>query len=131
MNYYKTQELSIQYKVSPRTITRWTEWANSSKIKLELINIGKRSYILNTPANHTVMQQLVSKNMKFKNKRKLHVISPREEFYKVFKESHIIDIVSNIESNREIPHKYTYFNRGADYWDNYINSGLDVLLTLP
>ena len=120
MKKYKNTELAKQYKVSEKTIRNWIENGKKRQVNLEIINDGKREYIADTPTNHLVMKDLSQKGRKFKNKLQKVVVSPDQDFYDLFNTEQVIDIVKNIENNREIPHKYTYFNGGAESWDKYV-----------
>src|SRR5690606_23933016 len=66
-------------------------------------------------------KSLSEKAKKYKNRKRLKIITPKAEFYQVYGERQIIDIISNLEINKEIPHKYAYFNGGAHWFDQYAN----------
>jgi uncharacterized SAM-dependent methyltransferase len=125
MKYFKTEELADKYRISERTIQRWIQLSKTNQIELELIDIGKRSFILDTPSNHLIIQDLLNTNLKFKNKLGLRSIQPQKEFYEIFNESQIIDIITNLEIHKELPHKYCYFNGGAAFWDKYVHRVLN------
>lgn len=121
MRYFKNIELAKIYKVSEKTIGNWIDATRKRKIDLQLYNIDDRYFILNNSHNHSIMQALAAKGKKFKNKKASKVLSPKEDFYKIFNENHVIDIICNIESYKEIPYQYSYFDKGAEAWDKYIN----------
>jgi uncharacterized SAM-dependent methyltransferase len=119
MKYLKNTELAEMYKVSEDTITNWVKAARQKKINLQVVEEGKRTYIVNNPYNHVILKNLSEKAKKYKNRKRLKIVTPKEEFYKVYGERQIIDIISNLEINKEIPHKYAYFNGGAHWFDAY------------
>jgi hypothetical protein len=121
MKYFKNVELARMYKVSERTIGNWIESAKENKIDLNLIEENNREYIVNTTHNHTILKSLSEKGKKYKNKNAYKIISPKKEFYDLFSEKQIIDIISNLESYNEIPQQYAYFDDAAEYWDQYCN----------
>lgn len=47
------------------------------------------------------------------------LISPKLDFYKLYDNEQVADIVYSLENFQEIPHKYTYFNESAALWDRY------------
>lgn len=119
MTYLRNTDLAELYKVSEDTITNWVKAAKLNKINLQVVEEGKRTYIVNNPHNHLVLKDLSRKAKKYKNRKSLKIIEPRKEFYQVYSEKQVIDIISNIEINREIPHKYAYFDTGAYWFDEY------------
>lgn len=124
MLYYKNAEIARKFKVSRATVGHWIDSAINKKNKLQLTELDGKFYISNTVHNKEILSTLSKKGQKFKNKSILKIISPTEEFFKVFDETQIVDIISNLEMYKEIPHKYTYFNGGAEYWDNYVKRTL-------
>jgi uncharacterized SAM-dependent methyltransferase len=124
MKYLKNTDLAEMYKVSEDTITNWVKSAKQNKIDLQVKDEGKRTYILNSDYNHFILKELSQKARKYKNKKALKVISPSERFYNTFEEKQIIDLIVNLEANREIDLKYVYFNEGATHWDKYVEDSL-------
>ncbi len=119
VKYYKNVEVAEMYKVSEKTVTNWVEYATEGKVNLELFTTSKRKYIVNSPSNHSLLKTLVEKGKKYKSKRFLKKVTPLPEFYEIFNEKQVIDIINNIELYREIPLKYSYFGKGAEYWREY------------
>ncbi|MFW5719690.1 MAG: L-histidine N(alpha)-methyltransferase [Candidatus Dojkabacteria bacterium] len=116
MKYYKNVEVAEMYKVSEKTVTNWVEYAIEGKVNLELFTTSKRKYIINSPSNHSLLKTLVEKGKKYKSKRFLKKVTPLPEFYKIFNEKQVIDIITNLELYREIPLKYAYFDGGVQEW---------------
>jgi uncharacterized SAM-dependent methyltransferase len=127
MNYFKNIELAEIYKVSPNTIGNWIEASKEGKLNLQLHDEGSRCYILNSPTNHILLKQLSEKGKKFKNTRSLKVIEPSEELYSIFEEEKIIDMITNIETNKELDLKFGYFREGAKSFDQYVIKSFDEL----
>ncbi|HEY9801074.1 MAG TPA: L-histidine N(alpha)-methyltransferase [Leptolyngbyaceae cyanobacterium] len=48
-----------------------------------------------------------------------HLAKPSSEFYAVFTEVEVLDIIHALESRREIPLKYSYKGGGANIWDTF------------
>jgi uncharacterized SAM-dependent methyltransferase len=48
-----------------------------------------------------------------------HLAKPIANFYKLFSEVEILDIIHALESRREIPLKYSYKGGGANIWDKF------------
>lgn len=119
MKRFKNVELAEMYKVSEKSIRNWIEAAKEKKLNLQLIKEDDKAYIANTPTNHLVLKKLAEKGHKYKNRRSLKIIHPKPEFYKIFNERQIIDLIKNIEVHKEIPMKYVYINGGATSWDEY------------
>jgi uncharacterized SAM-dependent methyltransferase len=120
MKKYKNTELAKQYKVSEKTVRNWINSSLNKNLNLQLVKEESRAYIADTPSNHLIMKELSEKGRKYQSKKTRQVIFPKKEFYELFNSQQIIDIVKNVENNREIPHKYSYFNGGADSWSKYV-----------
>jgi uncharacterized SAM-dependent methyltransferase len=135
MRYYKNSNLSKIYKVSEDTIARWIKSAEEKNLNLQIYSKSNRSYILNTSQNHTILAELAEKSRKFKNKRYLKSVTPKKDFYNIYNDHQIIDIIKNIELYREIPLTYIYFGKGAKKWDEYykrnLEHGLNVACSDP
>ncbi len=52
-------------------------------------------------------------------KHQVTVVEPVKEFYDTFDEGQIINIINDLVFKRQIKVKYTYFDDGAEYWDDY------------
>jgi uncharacterized SAM-dependent methyltransferase len=48
-----------------------------------------------------------------------HTAKPSSEFYSIFSEEELLEIIQALEIKREIPLKYSYKGRGAKIWDNF------------
>ncbi|MEH2063254.1 MAG: L-histidine N(alpha)-methyltransferase [Nostoc sp.] len=48
-----------------------------------------------------------------------HTVKPSSEFYSLFSEEEVLEIIHALEVRREIPLKYSYKGRGAKIWDNF------------
>lgn len=120
MKYYKNTELANIYHVSEKSVRNWIDATLSSKLDLELHEINDRHYIANTTKNLDIIKSMVEERKKFTNSRAHKVVSPKPEFYELYTEEQILDIITNIDTHREIPLKYSYFNGGAVYWEEYI-----------
>ncbi|MFN6464862.1 MAG: L-histidine N(alpha)-methyltransferase [Nostoc sp. DedVER02] len=60
--------------------------------------------------------QLPSDNMSTAINR---TAKPSSEFYSIFSEEEIVEVIHALEVKREIPLKYSYKGRGAKIWDNF------------
>lgn len=119
MHYFKHSELAQQYTISLRTIHNWIEAARTGKLALTLHESGSKTYIANTAQNLRTIAQLVESRKKYRNAKAVKIISPHPEFYNVFSDHSIHDIVTNLEINHEIPRQYNYMDGGAAQWDTY------------
>lgn len=120
MKYFKNTELAKLYGVSEKSVRNWIQAALEGKIDLELYFKNERPYVANLTKNTSVIQNLVEKGKKYKNRRGFKVVSPSQKFYDTFSSKQIFDIISNLTIHRELPLKYSYVDGGADYWDQYV-----------
>lgn len=119
MKYFKNTELAKLYSVSEKSVRNWVHAATEGKIDLQLHEVNEKWYVANTAKNHALIETLINKGKKFKNTRGYKAVSPSPEFYKLYNQKQIVDIISNLDIHREIPVQYTYFNSGAVRWDKY------------
>ncbi|MGF7229510.1 MAG: L-histidine N(alpha)-methyltransferase [Candidatus Saccharibacteria bacterium] len=119
MKYYKNTELAELYHVSEKSVRNWIDAASAGKLDLELYEKSGRFLIANTTKNLHIIEELVERRKKFKNTRGHKIVSPKSEFYELYNDKQILDIMTNIDVHREIPLQYSYFDGGAKYWSEY------------
>ncbi|HYG83579.1 MAG TPA: L-histidine N(alpha)-methyltransferase [Verrucomicrobiae bacterium] len=119
MSYYKKSELTNLFGVNPRTISRWIQNSREGGLGLELVHNDGRYFIAKTARNQQIIQKLLETRRKYLNGNIHKVIKPLPEFYNVYTEEQIHEIFTQIDTDREIPHKYAYFDGGAESWDEY------------
>jgi uncharacterized SAM-dependent methyltransferase/transposase len=120
MNHYKNVDLASKYNVSESTVRNWIKMARDGRLELTLSQKDGRTYVANISSNIPIIERLVEENKKYRNSRTAKTVAPQPEFYKVFSQTQIYDIVRNLEIRREIPRQYNYFDGGADKWDEYV-----------
>jgi uncharacterized SAM-dependent methyltransferase len=120
MLYFKNVELAKKYHISLGTVRNWIEAAQSGKLDIALHAKNDKSYIANTAQNIVTIEELVEKHRKYRNTKAVKLITPRPEFYKLFNQEQVYDIVTNLEIHHEIPRQYNYFDGGAGHWDKYV-----------
>jgi uncharacterized SAM-dependent methyltransferase len=49
----------------------------------------------------------------------LHIAQPSAEFYSIFSDTEILDIIQTLTTRREISLKYSYKGQGANIWDKF------------
>lgn len=118
---FKHVELAEKYGVSESTVRKWIARTKAGRLQLTLTNADGTERIANTASNLAVMEKLASRSKKFRNTKALKTVTPRPEFYALYNEAQIYDIVTNLEMHHEIPQQYNYFGSGASEWDRYIN----------
>lgn len=120
MPYFKNSELADTYHVSDRTVRYWIKLAREGKLKLDLHVEGKKTYLTKNAGNIAVIEKHVAENRKHRPRNAHKLISPKPEFYRLFTQAQIYDIVRNLEMHHEIPRQYNYFDGGATEWDEYV-----------
>lgn len=120
MLYFKNSDLAYTYHVSVRTVRNWIESAKQGKLDLTLHTHGQRMYVSNTARNIATIERLVEEGKKYRPHRAVKTVTPKPEFYTLYNEAQVYDIVSNLEIHHEIPREYNYFDGGANHWDKYV-----------
>lgn len=119
MQYFKNADLTKMYPVSEKAIRNWITAAKEGKLELSLHEKGGRMYVANTSRNAATIDRLVNDRKKYVNSRSRKTVRPIGKFYEIYNKEQIFDIITNLETYGEIPLKYSYFNSGAQYWDQY------------
>jgi SAM-dependent methyltransferase len=122
MTYFKNVDLASKYNISEATVRNWVKMTKEGKLNLTLHEEKGRTYVANDPSNIKIIEKLVSENKKYRNSKAAKTVTPKPEFYKLFDQNQIYDIVRNLEIHHEIPRQYNYFDGGADEWDRYIKN---------
>lgn len=122
MKYFKHSELTDIYHVSLKTVHNWIDATKQGKVSLKLYQTNNRTYISNTPDNIQILEQLSEKGKKYRNSLHHKVIYPRPSFYEIYSRRQILDIITNLDVHGEIPRQYNYFEKGAQNWDNWLQS---------
>jgi uncharacterized SAM-dependent methyltransferase len=119
MNIIRNIDVSREYGVSPTAVTNWITSSVQGRNQLQLTEKDGKMYILDTPNNRLMMEQLSRKGKIFKAKdsRKKTTVNPK--FYKNFKQEEIVEIAHDLELYKEINHKFSYVGGGAQFWDDY------------
>lgn len=113
---FKHSELVDKYHVSPSTIHNWIEAAKEGKLALKLERVGYYTRIANTQENITLLESLSDRARKYRNDEYSKVVAARPEFYDIYTKRQILDIITNLSLNKEIPLQYSYMDEGARVW---------------
>lgn len=119
MKYFKNLELARVYHISEKSVRNWISAAEQGKSKLELYHKENRAYIANTAKNQLIIEELVVRGSKYKNSRSTKIATPKPEFFELYSNKQILDMIANIGTHYELPFQYTYTRSGAAYWDRY------------
>lgn len=121
MQYFKNVDLTKMYPVSEKAVRNWIAAAKEGKLELDLYEDRGRHYIANTSKNTAKIEAIVAERRKYVNSKSKTAVKPTNKFYQIYNKKQILDLVFYLETYREIPLKYTYFNGGAKYWDRYVH----------
>jgi len=119
VHHLTNSDLAKRYKVSEKAVRNWINAAHQGKLDLQLYTYRGKECIANTSANEVIIEDLVKKGRKFINTRARKIIRPKDDFYKIFGRTYVLDLISNLQINRELPRQYNYFDGGAAFWDKY------------
>lgn len=119
MKYFRNVEIAKLYNVSEKSVRNWIASARSGKLDLQVFEEKGKLYVANTSKNVHVIEQLAQKGKKYKNTLAAKSVHPLPQLYTLCTTQQISDLISNIDTHREIPHQYSYLDGGANYWDQY------------
>lgn len=119
MKYFRNFEIANIYHVSQSGVGKWVESARRGNLDIELHEQDGKFYIANTAKNLATIESLTKENKKYVNTNSRKVVKPSPRFYELYGTQQVADIVANLDTYREIPLQYSYFDGGANYWDKY------------
>ena len=119
MLYFRNVDVVKEYGVDESTVRYWINRVRKGKLDLVLHEQDGRYYIANTEKNKATIKGLVEAHKKFRNSKSVKVVTPSVEFYSLYNEVQIYDILTNLELHHEIPRQYNYFDGGSESWDSY------------
>ncbi len=125
MSFWTKSEAAKEFHVSPTTIHNWIIATEKNKVNLNLATVGTKTVLVDSEHNRKIIKQLIEKGKKHIGKGGRVEVEVSSKFYKIFNQSETIEIITNLENDKLIPLKYTYFDKGAKMWDNYIIADLN------
>jgi uncharacterized SAM-dependent methyltransferase len=108
------------YGISDKTIRNWIESASQGKTRLELYYEGDKAFIADSLQNSSILDELVLRSRKYRNKRSHQRVKPSEEFYKLYNHQQIDEIIRSLEVYKEFPQHHRFRGEGAKYFDAYL-----------
>jgi uncharacterized SAM-dependent methyltransferase len=121
VRYFRNTELIKLHHVSDKAIRNWIDATQQGKLNLELVEANGKAYIADSLHNDYLIERLVQKGKKYRNKRSHQDIYPSADFYKHYNSKQIIDIANNLDKYLELPSQYRYFGKGAIYWNAHLH----------
>jgi hypothetical protein len=125
MIHLSNSEIASQYGISDAAVSFWVQGAAAKKNNLELILVKDKYKVVDNAHNHAELYQLAQNGKKYNRKRDRIEITPSEDFYQIFDENEIVEIVRDLEVFSEINIKFSYKSEGAQKWDEVYNEGTD------
>lgn len=122
MRHIKHLELSEKYRVSLKTVHNWIDSAKQGKLKLKLQDYNGRLYIADTQSNHVILSNLAENGKKYRNTIHHKIVQPTDKFYELYNRKQILDIITNLRIQHEIPRQYNYFGQGAANWVHFTDN---------
>ena len=119
-NIWKNIQIAKEFGIHPSTVTNYIEAALEEKNNLTLIKEKNRYYIIQNEYNYNILKKLKEQGLKHKSKDSIKKVTASDQFYKIFNKEQIAEIIKNLETYHEIPHKYSYFSKGAKAWEQYV-----------
>lgn len=118
-------EVAKKYNVSSSTVTMWIKATKENKNNLLTINNGNKVRIIDNQHNDAELHRLKEIGEKYRPTTHLKKLRVSDSFFKIFNDSQVSEIISSLETYKEIPHKYTYFDNGACIWSKYVDRSIN------
>lgn len=118
MSYYKQSELTERFHVSTKTVYNWVAAAKIGKNDLKLYSKGNSFVVAKTQENDLILEKLAKVGKRHRNAAYYKAVSPKPEFFDIYNDRQILDIITNLSVHAEIPLQYNYLQDGAKHWDD-------------
>lgn len=122
MNIYKNSDVAKKYNVSSSTVGLLIKYSRAGKNNIQLQLKNKKYYIIDNPHNDAEVSRIVEENKKYRSNITCKRTKASEEFYKIFDEEEIIEILTDLKFKKRVKFKYSYKDAGASYWDSFFLS---------
>jgi uncharacterized SAM-dependent methyltransferase len=120
MTILKSKDVAQKYNISITTVLSWIENATEKKNNLIVEKVGKKFKIIDSQHNHAELLKLSEQALVYRNKVYVKTVEPHSDLYKDFSRSQLIELVNSLKVKKQVPLKFTYLNKGAKNWDNFI-----------
>ncbi|GAB4143606.1 MAG: hypothetical protein OHK0017_01160 [Patescibacteria group bacterium] len=124
MDIIRNTDVAESYHVSDPTVGKWISASLSGKNNLQVKEVKGRYFILDNENNHRELKFLSQKGKKYKNKIGLKKHTVDQSISSIFSESQMVELITNLKSKKQIPLKFSYLNKGSDFWVKYIEADL-------
>jgi uncharacterized SAM-dependent methyltransferase/transposase len=120
-NYLSNTKIAQKYNVSNPTVGEWIRNAveNKNNIKVELVKSKYR--ILDTEHNDAELTRLSQHAKRYKGSDNRKVVKVSKEFYEIFDNNEILEIITDLQFKKQVKQKYVY--KKSQYWNNFYLSG--------
>ena len=122
MAYYKIIEIAKKHHISQKTVYEWINNALINKNNLQVEKNTQGVKILITHNNEIELERLAKDGKKFNNNKKTKKIQVEQDFYDLFSQEEIVEIINDLQFKKEIKHKFMY--KKAQHWNSfYLQNG--------
>jgi len=119
VSYIQTKDLLNKYGVSNVTVTKWITETLAGKTGIKYEMVGKRCRFFDIPENWFILDNLGTLAVNKRNLIFKEETEPNKEFYSLFNNDEILEIVRDLEVRNMINVKFAYRGAGANYWDHF------------
>lgn len=123
MSFIKNTEIASQYRVSSTTVLNWIADGVAKKNNLIVELFGAKYKIIDNAHNRSVLLNLSSNALIYRNKIEVKKTKINPELYNYFNQDQLIELINKLEINRTVPLKFSYLGgKGANAWDNFVKT---------
>ena len=119
-NYYATNtEIAEKFGVSEGAVRNWIKGAKENKNFLQLTETKNRSHILKNKHNEAELKKLAENARVYRSGESEVTVEANPEIYEILKKNELIALINSINQRKEIPEKYSFKGKGAEYWNSF------------
>jgi uncharacterized SAM-dependent methyltransferase len=119
MSYYKNTDVATKYKVSNSTVGEWIKGSRAGKNNLQVRKYRNKDRILESEHNEAEMMRLKEEGVKYRTSHAVKYTEPKKEFYDIYNENDILEILNGIKTRSRIDDKFYYFD--SNLWDKVVS----------
>ncbi len=122
MKYLKNTQIANEYEVFRGSVGKWVQAAINKENNLQVEMIDEKWKIIDNAHNRAELLNLKEKGLKYRKKSAFEKVTVNPEIYNIFSETNLTELITKIEEDKFIPLKFSYLERGADFWNELVET---------
>ena len=122
----KNAQIAEEYGIFRGSVGNWVKSALAKENHLQLEMSNGKWYIIDNQHNRSELINLRDRAKKYKNKSTYQKITANPKLYDIFNYANLVELITKLEDDKIIPLKFSYLDRGADIWSDFLNDTVNT-----